>query len=47
VLYDHGPAHDYPGMVDRALAGLDSQCEWVGQDVGLGVDRLCRVSSLK
>ena len=43
VLYDHGPADDYPGLVDRALADLPSDCEWVGIDVGLGVDRLCRV----
>jgi hypothetical protein len=43
VLYDHGPADDYPGLVDRALADLQSECEWVGEDVGLGVDRLCRI----
>jgi len=43
VLYDHGPADDYPGLVDKALGSLLSECEWVGEDVGLGVDRLCRV----
>ena len=43
VLYDHGPANDYPGMMAGVLRDFDTDCQWVGEDVGLGVDRLCEV----
>ena len=44
VLYDHGPANDYPGLVERVMAPFTLRCEAVGGDVGLGVDALCEVS---
>ncbi len=43
VLYDHGPAKDYPGLVRRVLAPFELDCEPVGSDVGLGIDELCQV----
>ena len=43
VLYDHGPADDYPGMLAETLSPFLTRCEWVGGDVGLGVDQLCVV----
>ncbi|MCA9711778.1 MAG: hypothetical protein KDK70_38435 [Myxococcales bacterium] len=47
VLYDHGPADDYPGLVRRVLGDLAAGCRWVGEDVGLGTDLLCKVSDLE
>ncbi|MCB9762861.1 MAG: hypothetical protein H6739_23875 [Alphaproteobacteria bacterium] len=47
VLYDHGPAFDYPGKVRRALDPYDHRCVEVGADVGLGVDLLCVVEGLR
>lgn len=43
VLYDHGPAYDYPGKVERALRPYRHRCAKVGEDAGLGVDLLCVV----
>ena len=43
VLYDHGPANDYPGMLEGALKPWNPTCIDVGEDVGLGVDMLCEV----
>lgn len=43
VLYDHGPANDYPGMMRSVLAGFELDCRPIGGDVGLGVDELCDV----
>ena len=43
VLYDHGPANDYPGRMAGVLQGFETDCEWVGEDVGLGIDQLCEV----
>jgi len=45
VLYDHGPANDYPGLMAQALAPFTSRCEWVGRDTGLGVDQFCVVEA--
>ena len=44
VLYDHGPARDYPGLLARALEGHDAVPVAMGEDVGLGVDHVARVS---
>ena len=44
VLYDHGPADDYPGLVRRVMEPFTLGCEAVGEDVGLGVDQLCEVT---
>ncbi|HJN78138.1 MAG TPA: hypothetical protein QGF58_29765 [Myxococcota bacterium] len=44
VLYDHGPANDYPGMLRGALKPWDATCIQVGEDVGLGTDLLCEVA---
>lgn len=53
VLYDHGPACDMPGGMDWALRNFrlgdlspgdpTTSCLWVGEDRGLGRDRLCVV----
>lgn len=55
ILYDHGPACDMPGGMDWALRNFklgelspddpSSPCLWVGEDRGLGRDRLCVVES--
>lgn len=43
VLYDHGPANDYPGMLRSALKPWKASCIQIGEDVGLGIDELCEV----
>lgn len=43
VLYDHGPADDYDGMLQRRLAGRSASCRYYGEDVGLGTDMICEV----
>lgn len=53
VLYDHGPACDMPGGMDWAMRNFRlgelspddpaTPCLWVGEDRGLGRDRLCVV----
>lgn len=43
VLYDHGYANDYPGMVKSALRPFDPTCTWIGDDVGIGQDLFCEV----
>lgn len=43
VLYDHGPANDYDGMLQRRLAGRNTSCRYFGEDVGLGTDMICEV----
>lgn len=45
VLYDHGPADDYPGLVERSLQPYRHRCARVGEDVGLGTDLLCVVEA--
>jgi hypothetical protein len=55
ILYDHGPACDMPGGMDWALRNFNlgelspddpsSPCLWVGENHGLGRDRLCVVES--
>jgi hypothetical protein len=47
VLYDHGPANDYDGKLDRSLRPYAHSCRWYGEDAGLGVDRVCHVTGLK
>ena len=44
VLYDHSPAHDYLGLLERSLQPWSPRCVEVGQDYGLGVDVYCQVS---
>jgi len=53
ILYDHSPACDMPGGMDWAFRNFHlgelspddptSPCLWVGEDLGLGRDRLCVV----
>jgi hypothetical protein len=44
VLYDHGPAADYPGLLQRHLAAYDAVPMPSGDDVGLGRDYVVRVT---
>ena len=56
VLYDHGPACEMPAGIEWAIAPFDlvdldpsnstERCVWVGDDVGLGRDRLCLIRGL-
>jgi hypothetical protein len=56
VLYDHGPACDMPGGMDWAMRTFQlgelspedasSPCRWVGEDRGLGQDRLCLIEGV-
>lgn len=43
VLYDHGYANDYPGMMRGVLEPWTPDCVTVGADVGMGTDVLCHV----
>ncbi len=45
VLYDHGPAADYPGLLASALKPFGVTPVATGTDVGLGVDYVARVPS--
>lgn len=47
VLYDHAPARDLARTLDVALRPYAATCADVGEDRGLGVDRLCRVEGLR
>jgi hypothetical protein len=44
VLYDHGPANDYPGLLQRHLTAFGVVPLPVGEDVGLGRDYVVRVT---
>jgi len=44
VLYDHGPAADYPGLLQRHLAAYDAVPLPTGDDAGLGRDYVVRVT---
>ena len=53
VLYDHSPACEMPEGVDWAMEpfqlvdlapdSAEESCTWVGEDMGLGRDRLCLI----
>ncbi len=43
VLYDHSPARDYTGMLERTLQPWSPRCVEVGEDRGLGADVYCQV----
>lgn len=43
VLYDHAPAFDYVGKLDRALRPYAHRCAAVGPERPLGQDHLCVV----
>ncbi len=45
VLYDHGPAADYPGLLERHLAAWGAVPLPTGGDAGLGRDYMVRVTA--
>ncbi len=45
VLYDHGPADDYPGLLRRQLEETGAVLVAVGEDRGLGQDYLLMVTA--
>ena len=57
VLYDHGPACGLSESIDMATEGFvlmdispsdpNDDCLWVGEDRGLGRDRLCVIQGVR